>query len=239
MRPGNRALYLSWIAMTQKEREEMYVESFTNVKTRSLFNKISTSIRIEANKRLRELRKNKFDYGKTYNNFIRYLQIEQGKNRVPFISEVNHDIDELMTINEQARKFLKSKGSDYKFRQVQLDKRIEFFEMDERFEAMMAGWKRKEKESFIRWLSNEEVSFAMDEYGTSDETIVILADAFHNSYSQTNGIDTLNRAMLEFNAGEISFDEAMKRVGVNIAESHPELSRRWHHDKGGSSPYSR
>lgn len=77
MRIQGRNLYLSWITMTQKEREEMYVESFTNKKTRSLFNKISASIRVETNKRLRALEKKGFDYGRTYNNLIRYLPIEK------------------------------------------------------------------------------------------------------------------------------------------------------------------
>lgn len=225
--------------MTQKEREEMYVDSFTNTKTRSLFNKISTSIRMETNKRLRELKKKGFDYGKTYNNLMRYLQIEHDKMRVPFLSEVNNDIDELMTINEQARKFLKSNYSRSDFRQTQLDKRIEYFEMEEKYRDMMKGWGKKEKKEFIRWLSNEEVSFAMDEYGTSDETVVILAEAFHNSYKSTDGMTTLKRAMMEFNAGEISFDDAIKQIGVNIDERFPDLRRQWHYDKIGSGTYIR
>lgn len=239
MRIQGRNLYLSWITMTQKEREEMYVESFTNKKTRSLFNKISTSIRIETNKRLRVLEKKGFDYGRTYNNLIRYLQIEQDKSRVPFLKEVNYDIDELMTINEQARKFLKSNYSKIDFREQQLAKRLKYFELDEKYQDMMAGWRRREKKEFIRWLSNEEASFAMDEYGTSDETIIILADAFHNSFHETNGMSALRRAMLEFNAGEISFNEAMKQVGVNIEDSHPDLVRRWHYDTGNRSTYTR
>lgn len=230
-----RKLYLSWISMTQKEREELYVDSFTNKKTRSLFNKISTSIRMEANKRLRELEKKGFDYGKTYNNLMRYLQIEHDKNRIPFLKEVDGDIDELMTINEQARKFLKSNYSRASFRKEQLDKRIQYFEMEDKYKDMMEGWTRREKKAFIRWLSNEEVSFAMDEYGTSDETIVILADAFHNSYGKTDGMSTLRRAMLEFNAGEISFNEAMLQVGVNIEDRHPDLVRRWHYDNSSST----
>lgn len=235
----DRNLYLSWITMTQKERENLYVDSFTNKKSRSLFNKISTSIRVETNKRLRDLEKKGFDYGRTYNNLMRYLEIEQDMKRIPFMKEVGNDIDELMTINEQARKFLKSNYSKVLFREAQLSKRIEYFDTEEKYQDMMKGWRKKEKKEFIRWLSNEEVSFAMDEYGTSDETLIILADAFHESYHQTNGIRTLSRAMLEFNAGEISFDEAMKQVGVNISERHPDLVRRWHFDKGGNSAYTR
>lgn len=235
----DRNLYLSWITMTQKEREELYVDSFTNNKSRSLFNKISTSIRVETNKRLRALEKKGFDYGRTYNNLMRYLEIEQDKKRIPFMKEVGYDIDELMTINEQARKFLKSNYSKLPYREAQLNRRIEYFDTEEKYQGMMKGWRKKEKKEFIRWLSNEEASFAMDEYGTSDETLIILADAFHSSYHQTNGIKTLTRAMMEFNAGEISFNEAMAQVGVNIEDRHPDLVRRWHYDKGNNRAYSR
>lgn len=236
----DRNLYLSWITMTEKERDKLYSEAFTDAGARSLFNKISTSIRIETNKRLRELERKGFGYGKTYNNIMRYLEIEQGKRRVPYLKEVDYDIDELMTINEQARKFLKSKYSKAEHREKVADRQIEFFESNkERFGDIFNGLSKKKKRDFLRWLSNEEVSFAMDEYGTSDETVTILADAYQKQSSKTNGIETLNKALMEFNSGEISFDEAMRQVGVNIEEQFPELKRRWHFDKKNRSTFTR
>lgn len=239
MATRDRTLYLSWITMTQRERENLYVDAFNDKRSRSLFNKMSTSLRIEANKRLRELETHGYDYGKAYNNLVRYLEIEQDMKRVPFLSEVKYDLDELMTINEQVRKFLKSKYSKLEYREKRLRERIEHFDSDEHYKEMWKDWSFKKKKDFLKWLGTEQASFAMDEYGTSDETIIILADAFQEASKKTNGIKVLNQAMDEFNSGDISFNEAMNMVGVSIEKRHSELKKAWHYDKKSKNPFVR
>ena len=185
----DKNLYLVWQTMTMKEREDLYMDAYEGDKEAlSLFRKISTSIRIETNKRIRELKKHGYDYGKAYDNLIRYLQIEQDRNTVPTMSQVNYDIDELMTINEQARKFLKSKYSDWRYREKRTQERIEHFNTDERFKGMFDGYTYQEMKDFLRWIAEEEPSYALDEYGLSDQTIVILAGAYHEAGKSTNGL---------------------------------------------------
>ena len=236
----DRNLYLSWLTMTQKEREELYVEAEHNKASRSLFRKMYTSVKVETNKRMRELKAHDYDYGKQYNNLVRYLNIEQDSNIVPSMTKLKNDIDQMMTVMEQASKFLKSKYSKWQNRLLVEQRQMQFFEdHKERFGDIMGGWKYKEKRAFLRWLHNEEVSFALDEYGTSDETIVILADAYHEAGKQTNGYETLNKAMLEWAGGQITFDDAMKSVGVSIEDRHNERKQNWHYEKRNMYSYRR
>lgn len=232
----DRNLYLSWLTMTQREREELYVKAFDDTESRSLFNKMYTSIRMETNKRLKELERKHYDYGKAYDNLVRYLQIEQDHNRVPFQSEIKYNIDDMMTIMTQSRKFLKSKRSKWEFREAETTRRIQHFDSHEEYGKMWKGWSKKRKREFLRWLGSEQASFSMDEYGTSDSTIIILADAFNESKKTTNGLKTLNKALDEFNGGMITFNDAMKQVGVNIAK---DLKRSWHNEKRSISTYLR
>lgn len=232
----DRNLYLSWLTMTQREREELYVKAFDDTESRSLFNKMYTSIRMETNKRLRDLERTHYDYGKAYDYFVRYLQIEQDTNKVPYLSNIKYNIDDMMTIMNESRKFLKSKRSKWEFRDAETTRRIAHFDSHPEYSEMWKDWSRKKKREFLKWLGTEQASFSMDEYGTSDSTIVIFAEAFNESKKTTNGMKILNQALDEFNGGQITFNDAMKEVGVNIAN---DLKRSWHNEKRSISTYLR
>ena len=233
MATRDRQMYKEWLAMSQKQRERLYLKALNGDKSSlSRFRKISTSIRKETNMRIRELTKARKNYGKAFDNLEYYLQVEQDMTRVPTMSELNNDIESIMTVNTQASKFLKSKYSDVAYRRYVDNIRIKNIENKY---SKASGWDRdifegytqKQKEAFLKWLDTEQASYALDEYGTSEEVVMILADAFHESGATTSGIKSLNTALAEFEAGEISFDAAMQKVGVSISDRHSTRLRPW------------
>lgn len=229
----DRYLYKEWLAMSQKQREALYLKALDGDKVSlSQFRKISTSIRMETNFRLRSLQQGGKDYGKQYDNLMYYLEIEHNITRVPTLRELNNDVDEMMTVNEQAAKFLRSNYSDISYRRYVDRIRVRNLELKFSMENgldrnIFEGYTEKQKQAFLKWLDTEQASFALDEYGTSDEIIVILADAYHEASKTTNGIRTLNTALAEFEAGDINFNQAMQKVGVSISDRHASRYRAW------------
>lgn len=191
------------------------------------FRAYSNSIRNTANRRLRELEKAGLDYGPAYNNFVYYLQTQfDGRTRVPTLRQLDFDITEQMWVNEFAVKFLKSNLSSVKGMETANYYRIQTLqdyevlptEIEKDGEYIEANWKHFD--DFLRFLGSEEVATGIDDYGESDRVVEMLWD-YWNRFDEANrgsNIMMIKRAFAQYNAKEMDFAEAMRKVGLKIED---------------------
>lgn len=173
----------------------------------------STAIKVETNKRLRGLQRRGLAYGKAYNNIMNYLNTELDSHRALSPKELKFDWYDISLQNNIASKFLSSYVSD-----PNQAREVENKRMNKLIELGIFDIKdsRRNMRKFLKFLGNEEVSASIDEYGSSDKVIEMFYDAYKGGGK--SALKTLQLALLEFKAREITFDQAMERVGIKIED---------------------
>lgn len=171
------------------------------------------SIKTEVNKRLLALERSNLDYGKTYNNVQYFTQTQYGTKRFASPTALKNDWYDMALQNDQGYKFLKTMTSTREGARLAEKHRMDRLKELEIIPKDMA--RRKEKE-FLRFLGNEEVSAAIDEYGTSDTPVQMFYDVYKEKGGE--GLNALRYALTEHMAKRITFDEAMQRVGIKIED---------------------
>lgn len=192
----------------------------------------------ETNRRLEELENADMAYGKHYNNLFNFTAIEYESTRVAVPTEGKHntwgiDIDDwgqMEKQNEIVRKFLNTQEST-----VEGAKRAENFRLDklEEYEILTSevNFDRRKEKEFLRFLGSEEVTAAIDEFGTSQPIVDAIWDIYsvNNKYGyrwkkkrNLNALKTLQIALAEFldasSVNRITFDQAFERVGIKIED---------------------
>lgn len=76
--------------------------------------------------------------------------------------------------------------------------------------------KRRDQKEFLKFLGNEEISAAVDEYGDSEIIVEMLYDAYKKGGS--NALKVMRGALTEFLGRRITFDDAMQRVGIKVED---------------------
>ena len=176
------------------------------------YRKLTSDLKVEVNKRLRQLKKSNLDYGSTYNNIMFFTGIMYGSNRLLSPNELANNIEDMMEQNEHAMKFLKSGWSDVKKAREQEQHRVDRLK---ELNKLPSSFKRRGNVEFLRWLGSEEVTAAIDVFGRSDIIVDLGYDIFKNEGRE--GLSTLSMAIAEFlDNKRIGFDEAMRRRGINI-----------------------
>lgn len=174
----------------------------------------------QANKRLRELEKAELNYYKAYNSasYFLFTEYEGGtrfKRSTIFLK--NNDWDAIELQNRQAEKFLNSSLSTVKGVREAETRRIEILHergiiTDDIIDHKSKGYLYAQ--SFLRFLGSEEVRATVDEYGTSDVVVEYLYSAFRKGQNTI----FIQRALAEFLDNQITFDEAMERIGIKIED---------------------
>ena len=153
------------------------------------------------------------DYGSSYNNIQFFLNTEYNSNRMQTPKTLGYDPYEMMLQNEQGLKFLKSKVSTVKGARAAEKFRITRLQ---EMEVIPENFGYRKNKEFLRFLGTEEVSAAIDQYGTSDIVVKMLWDAYQKDTS--NSISILRKAFAEYLAGRITFDTAMERSGIKVED---------------------
>lgn len=197
-----------------------------DVEAKQRFFKYSESIRRTANERLKGLEKAGLDYGPAYNHFMAYLQSEYKTNRIPTFKQLGSNIEEQMWANNYAVKFLRSPESTVKGREMANQYRIEKltdYGILPKTDNNSTGNNWREYKDFLKFLGNEEIHSAVWEYGESD---VERVDIFWNYWSEhetdrDDAVRMLKESLAYHLDGQISFNEAMRRVGYKIEDYKP------------------
>ena len=190
------------------------------------------NIRRNVNDRLKALEKAGLDYGKPYNNLQYYLDVEWETNRFPTLSQIKENREKIRDLNEQALKLLRSPLSTGSGMIESNDNRINVLKnydvlpkyvYDEEGEIMReASYKDyRDYDDFLRFLGTEEVSTAIEGYGTSEQVVDMLWNYWTTvgDYGENkDNIYLMKRTLASYNAGLVNFDEAMKRVGIKIED---------------------
>lgn len=171
------------------------------------------AIKTEVNARLLKLEKAHLDYGKAYNNVLFFTQTEYGKNRFQSPTALDMDWVAMTLQNDIGYKFLNTMSSTTTGARQAEQHRLEALRKLGKLPEKM---KRHQEKEFLRFLGQEEISAALDEYGTSE----VLVEAFYKKYKEdgSNGLTKISHAVTEFLANRISFDEAMERVGIKLED---------------------
>lgn len=192
---------------------------------RSKLLKYSWAIATETNKRLQALEDVDKAYGGAYNRAMYFLEIEykdiqRGKaNRARTPVELRLDWYGMRQQNDQLVRWLTKAVSTV---EGQENRERHMLQALKEHEIIDASVSYKESEEFLRWLGNEEISAAIDEYGTSD----VIVEAFYDMYQKKGkrGLDILSKAFVEYyatrgqNKPTVTFNEAMERVGIKIED---------------------
>lgn len=194
------------------------------------FKQYTTSIRSATNRRLQALEKAKLDYGTAYNNLIHYLDTQfDGRNRVPTMAQIGNDFEETRWLNDYAVKFLTNnlstvKGIEtsnmHRVNKLQEDYEILPKKIIDKDSGEMRDAEYRDFEDFLRFLGSEEVATAIDEYGESDIVVDMLWEYWNKDEGLERGANTMmmKRALAQYNAGQIDFDEAMRKVGIKVED---------------------
>ena len=177
---------------------------------------LTRSIATETNDRLRRLERAKLNYGSSYNNVIFFTNTEYDTNRLQMPSALNKDPYAMLLQNEIAYRFLSAKMSTVSG--ARNAERFRYARLQE-LNVIPKDTSYRKSQEFLRFLGNEEISAAVDEFGSSD----IVIQAMYDRYQQVGingptGIGILRQAFTEFLDHRITFDEAMERAGIKIED---------------------
>lgn len=173
----------------------------------------TNQIKTEVNSRLRKLERSKMDYGAPYNNLMFYLNTQQNSNRLQTPKKLGYDVYEMMLQNEQGLKFLRSSLSTVSGARLSEKMRIQKLQ---EYEVIPENFSYRQNKEFLRFLGSEEMSATIDQYGRSDVVVKMAWDAFKKNTG--TGLAVLKRALTEYLAGQITFDEAMLRSGIKVED---------------------
>lgn len=185
------------------------------------YRKLTFDLKVEVNKRMRQLKKSNLDYGREFNKLRSYLtEIESNKLLSP--NEMGNELNWMMEQNEVAMQFLKSGWSN-----VAKARESEQFRLNalKELDVLPTSFTRRKEVEFLRWLGNEEVTAVIDAYGRSD----IIVDMAYDIYKDSgrSGLEALSLAMTEFLSNRrLGFDEAMERRGINIEKYSLKADKR-------------
>lgn len=168
-------------------------------------------IKTEVTKRLAKLERGNLDYGKVYNNLIYFFQTEHNSNRPLSPSALKYDLWDEFQQNEQSLKFLRNKASVSSYAREVEKHRIKA--LREQL-SVPHKFSRKGNIEFLKFLGNEAVSAAIDEYGSSTK----IVEEIYNAYFliDNKAFSFIERALVEFNAGNYKFDEMMENININV-----------------------
>lgn len=206
--------YQDYLKMTSRQRRKLALNAKRgNIEAQKQLTQYTREIKAEVNKRLRELEKSNLDYGKAYNNLLFFTQTEYGSNRFQSVSKLDNDWYAMSLQNDIGYKFLNTMTSTKEGARTAERHRMDRLKELEIIPEDIAP--RREKE-FLRFLGNEEISAAIDEYGTSDVIVEMFYDAY--KVQGTQALNILKTSMNEWLANRISFDDAMLRTGIKIED---------------------
>lgn len=167
----------------------------------------------EVNKRLRELEKGGYDYGKSYNYLMNYLNTQLETNRMVQPWNLNGDYESMYWELEHAIPFLESKVTTRKGAKESELKRLATLQ---EYGILPENTSYRQSRNFLKFLGNEEFSDTIEMYGNSEKIIDMLYDAYKKKGKK--GMEILKTAFTEFLAGRITFDTAMERVGIKVED---------------------
>lgn len=215
-----------WDAMSRREITQLTRKAARGDRqARSKLLRYSWAISTEANKRFDALEKADKAYGGGYNRAQFYLQIQyddilRGRaDRARTPVELRLDWYGMREQNDQLVHWLTKSISTV---EGQIAREKHMLNSLKELNIISDNVSYEDSEEFLRWLGNEEIQTAIDEYGTSDE----IVEAFHDMYQQKGkrGLDILSRAFVEYyatrnnNNPTVTFNEAMERVGIKIED---------------------
>lgn len=170
---------------------------------------IYTSLAKEANRRMGRLERAGLDATRVYNRAFNYTSSEFRSNR---FNPYDYDRD-LFIAAEVLKEFLNSPESTVGgYRKAEKFRIKRLHELD--VLPSRSNMYVNDRE-FLKFLGREEVSAAIDEYGTSDVVVKMMWDSYKNN---RQNLKILKYALLEYQAGRITFDTAMRRAGIKIED---------------------
>lgn len=203
-----------YLKMSTKQRRNLARKANRGDKAAlSSLKQYTRDIKTEVNKRLKSLEKANLNYGKAYNNVMFFTQTQYDKNRLLSPTGLKNDPYDMQLQNEIGIKFLKSDLSTVRGSRDVEQKRLNSLKEKGALPNNISNKKAKE---FLRFLGNEEISAAIDEYGDSEIVVEMMYDAYKNG--GTSALSALKVSMTEFLSERITFDEAMERVGVKVED---------------------
>lgn len=189
--------------------------------------RFSWAISTEANKRISALQSADKAYGGGYNRVMHFLDIEydeltMGDRARPDMARSPIDLKldwyAMRLQNDQLSYWLTKDVSTVEGQVTREKHRLTRLQ---ELGIISEEADYRESEDFLRWLGNEEISAALDEYGSSE----VLVDAFYDLYKERgkSGLHLLSTAFLEYHSRKVTdsplaFDSAMERAGVKIED---------------------
>ena len=202
----------SFLQKSKRQRRALARRASRDKKFYEEYRKLTFDLKVEVNKRLRQLKKSNLDYGSAYNNIMFFTHTMYNTERLLSPNELGNDLEDMLEQNEHALKFLKSGWSNQSKAREQEQHRVERLQ---ELGKLPTSFKRRSSVEFLRWLGSEEVTAAIDVFGRSDIIVDLGYDIFKNEGHE--GLNTLSIAIAEFlDNKRIGFDEAMRRRGINI-----------------------
>lgn len=205
-----------YLNMSKRQRRALARRaSKGNKEAQKEYAKLTNALKVSVNKKLRELKRANLDYGNVYNRIINFANIEYKRNRLLSSNELDNNYDDMLLQNEEAYKFLRSGWAGVvKARSAENYRIKRLIEM----EALPINFSRRSAIKFLRWLGDETVTAAKDEYGTSDIFVEMSYDVYLKKGEA--GLTTLARSLDEFldKTNAKTFDEAMLDVGIKVED---------------------
>lgn len=218
-RKRKRNPHVRYYAPDRKTREQLYSRAATgDKKALKEFFAYSNKMKAEANDRIRKLQRAKLDYGREYNAALYYTQTQLHRNRFNATWEMDYDIDDLYIQNEIIAKFIETEVTTVAGKQAQEEARVKNLIDNSRLPTEFSLLPTNKAKEFLRWLGNEEVTTAIDEFGSSNIVTEIAYDVYEKS--GVPGLNVMSKVLTEWldNKTTETFDEAMERMGVNLAD---------------------
>lgn len=209
---ARKAGWQKWGELDWKTRENYAYMAESNKQIRQEFLKMSRSLQYAANYRLKLLEKHELDYGATYNNAVYYTQTMLNRNRFGSLTAVG-SFDELLVQNDIAYKFLTSAKSDWRIAEESERYRINTLI---EHEVLPQDFSIPNTKDFLKFISNEEATATIDEYGTSD----LIVDIIYGEYNKKgrDGLRVVQIALNEYLSGSKTLMEALSDRGVQVGE---------------------
>lgn len=211
--------WVDYLHMSTKQRRKLARDAARgNKEAFASLSQYTRDIKKEANKRLAQLERANVAYGSTYNNLNFFLETQYDSNRLQSPAKLEYDPWAMSLQNEIAAKFLEKKSST-----LEGMRSIERYRLEglKDVGALPKNLSHRKGKEFLRFLGNEEISAAVDEYGASEVVVEMMYDAYMEG--GTNALNVLKTAMTEWLANRITFDDAMERVGIKVEDYHREF----------------
>lgn len=221
-----------WYNMPRKDITKMVRQAARgNREAQKKMLEYSWAISTETNMRIQELRDVDKLYGGRYNRLQYFFDTEyygedfESKAATPV--QLHLDWYSMRLQNDQATHWLTTDVSTVSGQIAREKHRLAKLH---ELEILPSSYTYEDSEEFLRWLGNEEVSAAIDDYGTSDTAVEMFRDVWMNEGKQ--GLRLLQKSFVEYQAARQleklnqpipsgyarSFDEAMLRRGIKVED---------------------